>query len=474
MSRRRLFSFFSIITLCSVLLGQGCTRGPDAATAAASRRIELNIWAVVDDVDVYNDILKDYHTLHPNVTLNFRRLRLEEYESELLNALAEDRGPDVFMVHNTWIGKYQSKIAPMPLSTKTAVQRVIGTVKKETVYVLEDQPTISVRRYKTEYPDAVIADTIRTVNVSTNPDTRDLQQRIIAVPMSVDTLGLYVNKDLLNVAGIATVPATWDAFQTAVPRLVKQDTQGELLQTAVGLGTGYNVEREPDILTALMMQNGTVMSAEDGSPTFAVIPPALSQLRDEPPSFQALQFYTDFANPAKSVYTWNAKQPNSLDAFIQGKTAFFLGYSYHLPVIRARAPKLNLGISALPQIEGNPVVNVANYWNWTVSKKTKSLDVAWNFLNFMIQPEEAKKYLDAANRPAAQRSLLEAQLEDEDVGVFASQVLTAKSWYRGTDPQAMEDAFQVMAENVLAGIEEIPTAIRNAQTKVAQTIEYSF
>jgi ABC-type glycerol-3-phosphate transport system substrate-binding protein len=474
MLRRRLFSFFSAFTLCAVLFGQGCTRGPDAATVAASRRIELNIWGVIDDVDVYSDILRDYHTLHPNVTLNYRRLRLEEFESELLNALAEDKGPDIFMVHNTWIGKYQSKIAPMPLSTKVAVQRVVGTVKKETVYVLENQPTISLRKYKTDYPDAVIADTVRSVNVSTKADTRDIQQRVLAIPMSVDTLGLYVNKDLLNAAGIATVPPTWDAFQTAVPRLVKQDAQGELLQSAVGLGTGYNVEREPDILAALMMQNGTVMAEEDGSPTFALLPTALSDIREEPPAFQALQFYTDFANPAKSVYTWNSKQPNSLDAFIQGKTAFFLGYSYHLPVIRARAPKINLGISPLPQIEGNPVVNIANYWNWTVSKKTKNLDTAWNFLNFMMQPTEATKYLEAAKRPAAEKSLLETQLEDEDVGVFASQVLTSKSWYRGTDPRAMEDAFQVMAENVLAGTEEIPTAIRNAQTKVSQTIEYQF
>lgn len=474
MLRRRLFSFASALTLCAVLFGQGCTRGPDAATAAAAKRVELNVWGVIDDVDAYSDILKDYHTLHPNVTIIYRRLRLEEFESELLNALAEDRGPDIFMVHNSWIGKYQSKIAPMPLSTKVAVQRVVGTVKKETVYVLENQPSISVRTYKNNYPDAVIADTVKTVNVSTKADTRDLQQRILAVPMSVDTLGLYVNKDLLNAAGIATVPSTWDAFQTAVPRLVKQDTQGELLQSAVGLGTGYNVEREPDILAALMMQNGTVMSEVDGSPTFSQLPASLSNVREEPPAYRALEFYTDFANPAKSVYTWNAKQPNSLDAFIQGKAAFFIGYSYHLPIIRARAPKINLGISPFPQIENTPIVNFANYWNWTVSKKTKNVDIAWNFLNFMIQPQEAKKYLDTAKRPAAEKSLLESQLEDESVGVFASQVLTAKSWYRGTDPRAMEDAFEVMAENVLSGTEEIPTAIRNAQTKVAQTIEYSF
>jgi ABC-type glycerol-3-phosphate transport system substrate-binding protein len=467
--RRRFVSLFAGLTLCSVLFGQGCTRGPDAATAAASKRIELNMWGVVDDVEAYNDILRDYRTLHPNVTINYRRLRLEEYEQELLNALAEDRGPDIFMVHNTWISKYQPKIAPMPVSTKVAVQRVVGTVKKEAIYVLETQPSISQRMYKNNYPDAVAKDTIRTVNVSTVANESRFEPRILALPLSVDTLGMYVNKDLLNAAGIATVPATWDTFQTAVPRLVKQDAQGNILQSAAALGTGQNVEREPDILSALMMQNGTEMSTDDGSPTFALLPEALQGVRDEPPAYQALAFYTDFANPAKSVYTWNATQPNSLEAFIQGKLAFFFGYSYQLPVIRARAPKLNLGIAPLPQIEGSPVVNYANYWTWTVSRKAKNTDIAWNLLNFLIQPDNAAKYLAIAKRPAAEKSLLEGQLEDEDVGVFASQVLTSKTWYRGLDPAAMEDAFKTMADNVLSGVEEIPTAIQNAQSKVSQT-----
>ena len=474
MFRRRFLSIFASLTLFAVLAGQGCTRGLDPATAAAAKHVDLVVWGVVDDEDVYDPIFRDFHALHPNVSISYRRLRLEEYESELLNALAEDRGPDVFMVHNTWVNKYLNKLAPMPPTTKVAVQRVVGTVKKETVYVLENQPTITLRAYKNAYPDAVISDTVRTVNVSTKADTRDLQERVVAMPLSVDTMGMYVNKDLLNAAGIATVPATWDVFQTDVPRLVKQDAQGNLLQSAAGLGTGFNVEREPDVLSVLMMQNGTVMANENGSPTFSQVPEALSQQRDEPPAYQALAFYTDFANPAKAVYTWNNQQPNSLDAFIQGKTAFFFGYSYHLPVIKARAPKLNLGIASIPQIEGNPVVNIANYWNFSVSKKTKNIDIAWNLVNFMTQPEEATKYLTAAKRPAALKSLLEAQLEDEDVGVFASQVLTAKSWYRGDDPQAMEAAFETMADNVLSGVEDIPTAVRNAQTKIAQTIHVTF
>ena len=248
--------FLIAAMLGTILTGQGCTQGMGSATAAAAAPKTINIWAVNDDEDVYDAILNDYHALHPNVTINYRRLRSEEYENELVNALAEDRGPDIFLVHNTWISKYLSKIQPMPLSTTVAVQTVVGTLKKEVTYVLETDPSISLRTYKNTDPDAVTRDTIRTVDVSTKADTHQYEQRIVAVPVSVDTLGMYVNKDLLNAAGIATIPTTWDAFQAAIPKLVKQDSQGNLLQAGAALGTAYNVDREPDILSVLMMQNG--------------------------------------------------------------------------------------------------------------------------------------------------------------------------------------------------------------------------
>jgi ABC-type glycerol-3-phosphate transport system substrate-binding protein len=469
------FSRFVLGVLAISLLGQGCTRGPDPAAVAASKPVTIKIWGVVDDEDAYDAVFNDYHAQHPFVSVEYRRFRLEEYENEILNALAEDRGPDIFLIHNTWVGKYLPKILPMPASTKVAVQTLQGTLRKEVVPVLQTEPTVSLRQFKTDYPDVAALDLIRTVNVSTNPEERDLQARVVAMPMSVDTLGMYVNKDLLNAAGIATIPETWDAFQDAVKRLTKQDSQGEIIQSGAALGTGANVERSPDILSVLMMQNGAEMSAPDGSPTFQTIPARLAGERDTPPSHQALGFYTDFANPAKEVYTWNVKQPNSLDAFIQGKSAFFFGYSYHLPTIKARAPKLNLAIARLPQIAGNPTVNFANYWAWTVSKKTKSTDVAWNLLNFMRKPEEIQKYLSVAKRPAALRPLLPGQLEDEEIGVFSSQVLTAQSWYRGNDPRAVDAAFVTLIEEALTTpLEDYGKIVNAAADKVSQTITFIF
>ncbi|MFZ2804684.1 MAG: extracellular solute-binding protein [Patescibacteria group bacterium] len=464
-----------IAGLCLLLslVGAGCTQGPSAATVAASKPVTINVWGVNEDESLYEPIFTDFHKLHPYVTIQYRSFNLDEYESQILNALAEDRGPDVFLINNSWVGKYLPKIQPMPASTQVAEQFVVGTLQKKVQYQLVAEPTVTLRDFKNNEPDVVSSDMLRTVNVSPTTDKTDYEQRVMGIPLSVDTLGMYVNKDLLNAAGITTIPQTWDVFQTDVQKLVKQDDQGNILQAGAAIGTAYNVERAPDLISVLMMQNGADMSAADGTPTFTTIPLALANVRDEPPAYQAMSFYTDFADPSKAVYTWNDKQPDSLEAFVEGKAAFFFGYAYDLPVITTRAPKLNLEIASLPQIQGNPEANFANYWAWVVSKRTANSDVAWNLVNFMSTPDESAKYLAIAKLPAALKSQLGAQLNDEQIGVFAAQVLTAKSWYRGNDPKAADDAFNTMIETVVAGgSTAIPDAVHAASDKISQTIIY--
>jgi ABC-type glycerol-3-phosphate transport system substrate-binding protein len=57
------------------LSGQGCTRAPSADTVRASQPVNLKVWGVVDDVDVYQDLLTAYRASHPNVQVEYRRFR---------------------------------------------------------------------------------------------------------------------------------------------------------------------------------------------------------------------------------------------------------------------------------------------------------------------------------------------------------------------------------------------------------------
>ncbi|MFA5854326.1 MAG: extracellular solute-binding protein [Patescibacteria group bacterium] len=455
----------SIVLLAALVVsGAGCLSSNLQTAPASSKPLTLTYWRVLDDSDSFDEIINGYRALHPNVTINYRKLRLEEYERELLNALAEDRGPDIVSLHNTWVRAYQSKLLPAPASVKMSFREIQG-VQKNQVWVEKTLPVITPAQVRDQFVDQVGRDVV--VKGQSEDPKKGIVDQLWGLPMALDTMVLYYNKDVLNSAGIPTAATTWAEFQDHVKRLTKYDAQGKLVKPAAGIGTSKNVERSFDLLSLLMMQNGAQMTDANGIPTFNRTPDGLD--REIPPGMEALVFYTDFANPSKEVFTWDDTQPNSYDAFVSGKTAYFFGYSYHLPRIRSQAPKLNFGTTNIPQIDPAAKVNYANYWIESVSKKSKNPDAAWDFVQFASKADQTKSYLAKTGKPTALRSLVNTQLSDPDTGVFASQVLTAKSWYTGANIQATEAAFDEMIDATLAGAE--PNRVINlAVQTVAQTI----
>jgi multiple sugar transport system substrate-binding protein len=464
---KKIYLLFLIFVLL-LTSGFGCA-GASTEAVKAMEPITLEYWRVYDGPDAFEEVIANYNKLHSYVTINYKKLRYSEYEAELVNALAEDRGPDIFSIHNTWVRKYQKKIAPMP-DTITMVYPVTqGTIQKTIVPELRTSKSISLKDVKNNFADVVYDDV-----VVPTPDPKDpkiIVNKLYGLPLSVDTLAMYYNKDLLNNAGITNPPKYWnDEFQNDVKKLVKQDSRGKLVQAAIDMGGSGNIERPTDILSVLMMQSGAQMLNDAGQVTFDQIP---LNYRDQNynPGLEALRFYTDFANPAKEVYTWNTDLDNSLDMFVQGRLAFMLGYNYDLPAIRALAPKLNFGIAKLPQIYGNSMlVNFANYWVETVSAKSKNQQAAWDFVQYLTSAPQAKIYLDNTKKPTALRALVGDQIDNMDVGVFADQVLTTKSWYKGIDAVAAEKALSEMIDNVVAGQGKIEDIIKLGADKVQQTI----
>lgn len=451
------------IILTSVLLttGLGCSSG-DSGTSAS--KVDLTIWRVFDEDNSFDDIISAYQLEHPNVKFTYKKLRFDEYKDELIRAIAEGEGPDILSVHNTWMGEFQNLLEPMPSTVSVAYQETRGTLRKETVMVNREEQTMSLKAFKQAFVPAVVEDVL----LPYQPDPKiDPVDKIYGLPLAVDTLALFYNQDLLNAAGVAEPPSNWDAFQEAVKTVTAMNADGSIAQSAAAIGTSENVERSPDIVSVLMMQNGTNMIDDRGRVAFNTIPEGTPE--GTFPALDALKFYTAFANPTKNVYTWNSDFPNSFEAFVNGETAMFFGYSYDIPLIRTAAPKLNFGISPLPQISGGQQVNYANYWIEGVSKSSENIDYAWNFLAFAADPEHVTSYLASANRPTALRSLITTQLNDEDLGTFADQLLTAKTWYRGKDVVAAEAAMSALVDAMLLDPKKPEDALSDAAAIVAQT-----
>jgi multiple sugar transport system substrate-binding protein len=452
--------FFVFFLLLAFLLttGAGCS---SSVPPSKIKPVTLKYWRVYDDEDAFSDIITNYKKIHPYVSIEYKKFRYEEYEKELINAFAEDRGPDIFSIPSSWLLEYQAKLTPLPPQITMIYPVTRGTIKKETIAEKRIDKTLTLKDLKTNFVDVVANDALLD---------KDGDKKIYGLPLYVDTLAMYYNPSLLNNAGITSAPQFWNKeFQQDVKKLTKLNNQGNIIQSGVAMGGGENIDRSMDILSLLMMQNGAVMM-DNGSVHFQATPEGGNQSYN--PGMEALRFYTDFSNPAKEVYCWNSTLKSSLELFEEGSLAMMFSYSYNLSTIRAAAPKLDFSIAKMPQIEFNTKqVNYANYWMEVVSAKSKNLNEAWDFIQFETSQENVGSYLKVAKKPTALRALISTQTDDLDIGVFADQVLTAQSWYKGKDSRAAESAFVEMIDMAVKNERPINEVIEQGAAKVQQTVQ---
>lgn len=414
---------FLALALFLILGGLGGTKAPE--------RVTLQFWGVFDESIFYRDVFSDFERANPRVKIIYRKFNFEDYEKQLVDSFAAGTGPDIWLTHNSWLPKHGDKIQPLPSAPSG-----------------KEAPLFTVKDFREQFVDAAAEDLISGNN-------------IFGLPLYLDTLALYYNKDIFNTTGIASPPSTWQEFIDIVPRLTQLDSRDNVIKSAAALGTARNINRSTDTLSLLMLQSGVQMTSQ-GNTGASFSRPVQNQNVGE----IALQFYTDFANPSKRVYTWNDQQHYSIDAFLNGETAMMLNYSHQILTLRGKSPRFNFAIAPAPQLEGAPVkVNYANYWAATVSKQSKNSRQAWEFLVFLTSRPSATKYLIASDRPSARRDLIQQQQTDPDLGVFAQQALSARSWYQA-DNSAIEKIFAEMIENVNFGRASVKDALNTAESQV--------
>ncbi len=376
-----------------------------------SQKAELTWWKVFSDSRDIEPLIKQFEDANPGVKIRYVEKDIAAYEDELVNALAAGQGPDIFSIHNDWLPKHQDKMVAAP-------DKILGLreLREKFASVLETDLTAD--------------------------------GKIYALPVALDVMALYYNKDLLASAGLARPPATWEELVNLVPRLTKISRLGNIEQSAIALGTLENVNRATDILSLLMLQNGTQIFSEDRRTNQMD-----KSIRDQTgkeisPGLSALEFYTQFADPAKAAYTWNSRSNNSIDTFAAGRVAMILSYAYLGQTLKEKAPFLNYAVAPVPQItSGSTKVNYANYWAEGVSKQSKYPDLSWQFLKTITGKGPLQSYTSATKQIAPRLDLLEEQIADPQIGVFAENAISAKSFYK-PDSAAMEKIFADMISEV--------------------------
>lgn len=414
--------FVIILVLLFIGVLPGLKQTPSGGGGGAvkgGQQTEISFWGVEDESAI-KPVIESYSIVNPNAKISYTQFNEANYEKILVDALASGRGPDILMFHNTWLAKHYGKIFPLPASSG-----------------------FSITQLRQLFPTVVEQDFSSGGN-------------IYALPMYIDTLAFIYNKNYFDAKGIAIAPKTWTEFQYLISRLKEVDSSGKISKAAGAIGgSNRSVDKGVDLLNLIMLQMGIEMVNKDGNANFA-----------RSGGLDTLNFYLQFSNPYSQFYTWHDNFGYSLDAFSQEIVGAIFNYGSSLNALKDKNPFLNIEVSPMLQFANKTPINYANYWGLAVSGQSKNAAIAWSFiLNFSANSKVAEEYLQASKRSPALRELIQKYSNDPDLGVFANQALTARSW-RQKDSSATKQIFSNMVESILNGRLVSDKAIEQAENEI--------
>ncbi|MCW9054664.1 MAG: extracellular solute-binding protein [Candidatus Pacebacteria bacterium] len=355
------------------------------------------------------------------------------FDTQLVEALAAGSGPDLFFLQQDTIVRHKDKIYPIPYSV------------------------VSERAFR----DSFIEEGELFLG----------QQGIYAMPFMVDPMVLYWNRDHYARAGIARPPRYWDELlgYAGDGVLTLRGESGAILQSAFAIGGYRNITHAKELLSLLMLQAGTPIVDDQ-----AVEPTA--QLRSYSvegvtPAENALRFYTDFANPSKSIYTWNSALPEAQKAFVSGILSNYAGFAGELSSIRKQNPNLNFDVALIPQVrESGRTTTFGKMTALAVPKGAQNLGGGIAIALALSEDVSLQKVVDMTGFAPVSRALLATRPTDPFKAVLWDAALQSGAWL---DPsaEATEGVFQRMIESVVSGRLRISEAVDTAHRELENLLQ---
>jgi len=381
----------------------------------------ITIWGTVPESTFRAFVNEFNYTLEKPLTITYVEKKESTFHQEYVETLARSQGPDALLVPHELILKEEDKLIPVPYDV------------------------LSEREFK---------------NTFIQPAELYLNSRgVLALPLSIDPLVMYWNRDHFTNAGLATYPRYWGDFEVLAEKITRKDAASNITRSAVALGEFRNVTNAKEILTTLILQTGDpiVKRTVDGPRvTFEAGQSGNSATQE------AVQFFTEFSNPVRPLYSWNRALPVSKNFFVSEDLATYFGFSSELADIRDKNPNLNFDVAPLPQVkDAKNRVTFGKINAFAISKSSRDPNGTFQVLDLLTSPEALTIWSTQTGLPPVRRDLLSRSPQDPYLAVFYDAALTSRAWI-DPDPQATNAIFQRMVESVLSSRNSLQDAIDRA------------
>jgi ABC-type glycerol-3-phosphate transport system substrate-binding protein len=348
------------------------------------------------------------------------------FDGDLVEAIANGTGPDLVILPQDSLLRNLNKILPIPYAT---------------------------------YPVRTLKDTF-----AQEGELYLGTDGVLALPLTIDPLVMYWNRDFFNTAGLVKPPVNWEEFLSLAGTLSVKDTNNNITRSAMALGDFSNISNAKEILLALFFQaevpiakvsSGSVKTDQDANTSGASV----------------LNFYTQFANPLGAAYSWNHSLPLSIDYFIANNLAIYFGFASEINAIRAKNPNLNFDVTTFPQLKSSGTSVTFGRMNGVSVLKSSRNPNQSILVATKLSASQADLALSAAlGLPPARRDLLAIKPVDPYQSLFYTAALQSHAWL---DPSKSETSliFKTMVESVVSGVLAPSSAFGEASQQIQKLIK---
>jgi ABC-type glycerol-3-phosphate transport system substrate-binding protein len=430
-----LLIIFVVFIVVAVLIFSGVIPIGGGDSETAGPKGEVVIWGPYKT----NTVFKFFEEINNASKGAFKALYVEKnprsFDRDLSEAIASGVGPDLVILSQEQLYRSRSKLFPIDYAS---------------------------------FPERTFRDTFIQEG-----ELFLLADGIYGLPLSVDPIIMYYNRNMFEASGITSPPKTWEELAQITPKLTVKKENLVLTQSAVSFGSYGNLTHAKDILSLLIMQAGNPITIESQKGFTSALGNKYNQ--EIPPAVSAISFFTQFADPQKDTYTWNRSLPASQEAFISEQVAVYFGYASELPLIVNKNPNLNFDIAKVPQVTGSKShITFGDLKAVGIIKTSHNFNSAYSFALSLTGGELAPKILGALRADApvapARRDLLSSAPQNLFGPTLYGGALISRGWVDPGDDLS-DPIFRDLVDSVFRGAVGPSEAVSQAHNKLQVIIK---
>jgi ABC-type glycerol-3-phosphate transport system substrate-binding protein len=382
---------------------------------------KVTIWGTLPERSVQDTIMNLRNARGELEATTYYEYPADTFDRDLADAIAAGRGPDMILISQEQLAGLEDKIQ-----------------------LIENSAT-SARTFRDTYlPEA---------------ELYLFGKGAYGIPFVLDPLVLYYNRTHLTAAGAATPPATWEAVAGLSPALTRLDQVGGIARSGIALGTYENVENARAVLSLFFMQAGYSISERTIEGTRSTLSRAVGRSFGVEPAVAAASYYLQFANPAKTSYTWNRAFPSARQAFLAGNVSLYPGFASEEPLITSGNPNLDFDMAPIPQpATAATPTTYGRLYAFAIPKASQNQPGALRVAFALTANDSLPLFARALSMAPAQRALLIPEQGSIFEPVFYPQALMARGWL-SPSPRDTDALFATMISSITSGRQDPTSAI---------------